>query len=78
MAGSPKPETAVKRARVGGLRRHFAPDHPRVLAARRELDFTKLADHIAAVIAGWGPPTDEQLDRIAALLRAGTRSGDGQ
>ena len=40
-------------------------DDPRCLAA------LQLERHIHKVLAGWPPPTDEQLQRIAALLRAG-------
>jgi hypothetical protein len=32
---------------------------------------TRLAEHAQRVIAGWPPPTDEQLARVAALLAAG-------
>ena len=32
---------------------------------------TRLAEHAQRVIAGWPPPTDEQLARVAALLGAG-------
>ena len=42
--------------------------------ARRELDVCNLADHVAAVVGGWPPLTDEQIDRVAALLRAGLPS----
>jgi hypothetical protein len=56
---------------LGGLVRQHGPDHPKVAEARRDLEFTNLAEHVAAVVAGWPPPTEEQLDHIAGLLRAG-------
>lgn len=76
MTGTPKPELAYRRSRLGGLALHYDPDHPKVVAARRELETANLADHVAKVLAGWPPLTDEQLDRIAALLRTGGRGGD--
>ncbi|HEX9174571.1 MAG TPA: hypothetical protein VF874_00235 [Mycobacterium sp.] len=69
----PSPETAHRRSRLGGVVRYYGPDHPKVDEARRDLEVSKLADHVAKVLACWPPPTDEQLDRIAALLRTGTR-----
>jgi hypothetical protein len=36
-----------------------------------------LEEQVARVIANWPPLTDTQLDRIAALLRAGSRVGEG-
>ena len=77
MAGAPKnPETKHRRSVLGGLSLQYPPDHPKVIAARRELEFCTLADHVAAVVCGWPPPTEEQLDRIAGLLRTGSRGGD--
>ena len=34
---------------------------------------TDLEEHVTKILADWQPLTDEQLDRIAALLRAGSR-----
>jgi excisionase family DNA binding protein len=31
----------------------------------------RLAEHAARVVAGWPPPTGEQLARVAAILRSG-------
>lgn len=64
-------ESKYRRNRLGGLRRYHPPDHPKVIEARRELDVCNLADHVAEVVAGWPPLTEEQLDHIAGLLRAG-------
>jgi hypothetical protein len=33
-----------------------------------------LAEHAAKIVAGWKEPTPEQLQRIAAILRAGSPS----
>jgi hypothetical protein len=34
-------------------------------------DHARPADRVAKILADWPPLTDAQLDRIAALLRAG-------
>lgn len=31
--------------------------------------------HAARIVAGWPPPTDEQIARVAALLTAGSNGG---
>ena len=67
----PESEARYRRNRLGGLRRYHPEDHPAVVEARRELDVCNLADHVAAVVAGWPPLTPAQIDRVAALLRAG-------
>jgi hypothetical protein len=71
VAGTPTPEKQYRRAVLGGMARRYPPDHPKVLEARRDLEFTNLADHVATVIAGFPKLTDEQLDHIAGLLRSG-------
>jgi hypothetical protein len=38
---------------------------------RRDLRAMRLEEHVAKIVADWPPLTDEQLDRVAALLRAG-------
>jgi hypothetical protein len=35
-----------------------------------------LEEHVARIIANWPPLSAAQLDRIAALLRNGSRAGD--
>jgi hypothetical protein len=52
------------------------PQDPDVIGARRELELSKLEDHVAKIIADWPELTSEQLDRVAALLRAGANGGD--
>jgi hypothetical protein len=47
------------------------PQDPAVIGARRELELSKLEDHVTKIIADWPGLTSEQLGRIAALLRAG-------
>jgi hypothetical protein len=36
---------------------------------------TRLREHVERIIANWPAPSDEKIERIAALLRADTRSG---
>jgi len=69
------PATAHYRARIAALSRDRAPDDPELVEERRLLRASRLEEHVDKVLAGWPPLTDEQLDRIAALLRAGSRSG---
>jgi len=63
----------VERARVASLSRSRTPDDPDLLDARRNLRAERLADHIAKVVAEAPPLTQEQRDRLAALLRGGGR-----
>lgn len=63
----------AERARVASLSRSRTPDDPDLLDARRNLRAERLADHIAKVVAEAPPLTQEQRDRLAALLRGGGR-----
>ncbi len=65
------PAVSHHRARVGALSRDRAPDDPDLLAARKDLAYAGLTEHAAKVVAGWPEPTDEHLQRIAGVLRAG-------
>lgn len=62
-----------ERARIAGMssRPNRAPDDPELVEARRNLRALKLAEHVQKVLDGAPPLTDEQRERIAALLRAG-------
>lgn len=71
MPPAPSPRTAHRRARVGGLSLRRNPDDPELTEARRELELSKLEDHVNRIVADWPELTGEQLDRIAALLRTG-------
>ncbi|QNF93578.1 hypothetical protein [Janibacter sp. YB324] len=61
----------AERARVASLSRSRTPDDPELIAARRQLRETRLAEHIAKVVAEAPPLTAEQRDRLAVLLRGG-------
>jgi hypothetical protein len=64
------------RARVASLTRSRRPDDPDLIDARRDLAAERLADHVRRVVDTAPPLTDEQRNRIAALLR--DTSGGGQ
>lgn len=61
----------VHRARVASLTRSRPPSDPELIEARQDLRATRLADHVARVVAEAPPLSDEQIDRIAVLLRGG-------
>jgi excisionase family DNA binding protein len=42
-----------------------------VRAADRDWAYEQLAEHAAKVVADWPKPTDEQLAKVAAILRLG-------
>jgi hypothetical protein len=47
------------------------PDDPELIEARRALAEVRLTEHIERVVSSWPPLTDDQVNRIAARLRAG-------
>ncbi len=61
------------RARIAALSRDRSPDDPEILAARRDLRAARIEQELRKAVAGWPPLTDEQVDRLAGLLRGGTR-----
>lgn len=46
---------------------------PERVTEDRDLKLAKLEPHIAEVVAKFPPLTEEQCQRVAAMLRAGTR-----
>lgn len=60
-----------KRARIARLSQDRAADDPELIQERQNLKAQRLEEHIAAVINSAPPLTDEQRDRIAAILRGG-------
>jgi hypothetical protein len=77
-----KPDTAHLRARIAGLSRAMRngerpPDDTELDDCRRELAAIRLTQYVEATIANWPQLPDEELDRIAAPLRTGSRAGDG-
>ena len=59
-----------ERARIAGLTRSRTPDDPDLVEARRRLRAERLAEHVEKVLAELPPLTDEQCQRIVALLTA--------
>jgi hypothetical protein len=64
----------TERARIAALSRSRKADDPDLITARRDLRAEKLADHIRQVVDAAPPLSDEQRDRLAALLRPTTPS----
>ena len=72
-------ESAHHRARIAALKRCIKAgerraDDPELVDAQQKLATAQLVEHIERIIADWPPRTDEQLDRIAGLLRTGRAS----
>jgi hypothetical protein len=63
--------TAHHRARVAALSRDRDDGDPELVDARRSLRAELLAEHVAEAVSQAPPLSAEQLDRVAALLRAG-------
>jgi hypothetical protein len=61
----------TERARIAGLSRDRARDDPELVTAYQNLHALRLEEHIRKVLATAPRPSDEQLQRIAALLLAG-------
>lgn len=64
------------RAQVAALSRSRPADDPELVAARRRLAQHTLDDHIARVVDNAPALTAEQRDRLAALLRPASGTGD--
>ena len=59
------------RSRLGNAVQKHGKDSPQAVEARVEFRALKLEDHVRKVIAEAPPLSDEQKERIAALLRVG-------
>lgn len=66
---SVNPDVARARARRSVLSKLHGPDSPEALDAKRELNACNLEQQVAAVVNAFPPLTQDQLDRIAVLLR---------
>lgn len=65
------PAANRERGKIAAFSRSRQPDDPELVEARRNLRALRLQDHVERVLAQAPPLTDEQCERIAALLRAG-------
>ena len=63
----------TERARIAGMssRPNRPPDDPELIEARRNLRALKLEEHVEKVLNGAPPLSDQQRERIAALLHVG-------
>lgn len=64
------PEAARHRSRLGYAVQHN--NHERAKEARRDLRATLLYEHVKRTLRELPPLTEEQRDRVAALLQGGT------
>ena len=62
-------EAQKARGRIGGLVALRPHDHQAIEDARRDLAAAKLADYIKRTVDAAPPLTEEQKDRLTALLR---------
>lgn len=68
------PAWTKARSEYANLAKTRDPSDPEMVEKRVELRALKLEDHVTRVIAQAPPLTPEQIERIAALLRAGGAS----
>lgn len=64
------------RGKVGALTRAInkgnrPADDPELIEARRHLAAESLTRHARELVAAWPPLTDEQIETVAQILRAG-------
>ena len=76
---TPTPEVTRLRARVAALTRAVnngerAADDPVLEDCRRQLAEVRLTQYVEQIVARWPRPSDEVIDKIAGLLRAGRSS----
>jgi hypothetical protein len=69
-------ETARHRGRVAALARAVRhgerpANDPELIAARRDLAYEQLAEHVRKVVDAAPPATADQLARIGTILQAG-------
>lgn len=64
-----------ERSKLARLSKTHAPDSAQILAARRDLRAARAADYISKLVEAAPPLTDQQLDRLAMLLRGPSSGG---
>jgi hypothetical protein len=65
-----------ERARIAALKRGIRAgerpaDDPALTEAYRNLRAGRLEEHVAKVIADWPPLTEQQIEKVVAMLRTG-------
>jgi hypothetical protein len=66
------PSATVAKYRASKARRlqSYPADHPKVREVGQALDYEMLAEHAARVVTNWPRPSEEQLAKVAAILRS--------
>ena len=70
---APKPALAKLQARYAVLSRDRDPDDPELIAARRAFAFARFEGQVAEFVASFPPLSEAQLQRVGAMLKAGSR-----
>jgi hypothetical protein len=65
------PHVAKARARLAALSRPDAGNEAQRIEARRDLKAANLTAAVERITASWPPLTDQQIDNVVAILRAG-------
>jgi hypothetical protein len=60
-----------QRSVVAALARHRPANDPELVKARSKLRGIRAGEIAAELIAGWPPLTDQQVEDVVAILRAG-------
>lgn len=64
------------RAAIAADKSHHKPDtDPTLIAKRARLNGLQLERGVRKVLAGWPQPTEDQLQKVAAILTAGPSRG---
>lgn len=71
---APSAEIAHLRASLARRTQSYPPNHQKVVEAKQQLVVAGLVEHVKKVVGDWPTPTPEQLEPVAALLRAGMAS----
>ncbi len=71
---APSAEVAHLRASLARRTQSYPPNHQKVVEAKQQLVVAGLVEHVKKVVSDWPTPTPEQLEPVAALLRAGMAS----
>lgn len=67
-------EQRWRRAKIAARTRH-SPTDPNIDDDRRALKASRLEDHVRQIVDSFPPLTEEQRNRIAALLRPSSHGG---
>lgn len=68
---APSAPISKARAKTARLSQSYPPDHPKLIEARRNLKALRLEEYVQKAVSEAPELSPDQLERIAALLRAG-------